>query len=297
MTLRRSDDPNERASYQAAGVPATPGYFAALGIRLERGRLFTEADHRGAPPVVIMSADTARRLFGEQDPLGRRIRLPVLRDGRGASEEMTVVGVTANVKYSGIDRAADDVIYIPFAQHPWRSVFLVARTAGNPQTLASQLQREIATVDRAITMAEVQTLNTVLAEATAQPRFRTLLLAVFAGLAIVIAAVGLYGVIAFSVSQRMGEIGVRLAVGADARRIRFMVLREGMVLALLGGSAGLMIAYGAARLLTSLLYGIAPTDPISFTFAAAAVVVAGLVASYIPAARAAQADPLALLRE
>ncbi|HUE89100.1 MAG TPA: ABC transporter permease [Vicinamibacterales bacterium] len=296
VTLRRPDDPSERASYQAAGVPATPGYFPALGIRLERGRSFTEADHRGAPPVVIMSADTARRLFGERDPLGRSIRLPVLRDGRSGSEEMTVVGITANVKYSGIDRAADDVIYIPFAQHPWRSVFLVARTAGNPQVLVSQLQREIAAVDRAITLAEVTTLDAVLSDATAQPRFRTLLLATVAALALVIAGVGVYGVIAYSVSQRLGEIGVRMAVGADARRIRTMVLREGMVLALVGALAGLLIAYGAAGLLTSLLYGIAPTDPTSFTLAAAAILAVGLAATYLPAARAARVDPLTLLR-
>jgi putative ABC transport system permease protein len=236
-------------------------------------------------------------LFGSQDPLGRSIRLPVLRDGRSGSEEMTVVGITGNVKYSGIDQAADDVIYIPFAQHPWRSVFLMARTAGNPETLVAQLQREIAAVDRAITIAEVRSLNTVLADATAQPRFRTLLLGAFAGLAMVIAAVGLYGVIGYSVSQRLGEIGVRLAVGADARRIRFMVLREGMVLALIGASTGLMLAYGVARLLASLLYGIAPTDPVSFTVAAAGVAVAGLVACSIPAARAARVDPLTLLRE
>jgi putative ABC transport system permease protein len=296
VTLRRTDDPDARASYHAAGVPATPGYFSALGIRLERGRFFTTADHGSAPPVVMMAADTARRLFGEQDPLGRHIRLPVLRDGRSGSEEMTVVGITANVKYSGIDQTADDVIYLPFAQHPWRSVFLVARTQGDPQTLAAQLQREISAVDRAITLAEVTTLDSILSDATAQPRFRTLLLATFAALAMAIAGVGLYAVVAASVSQRLGEIGVRMALGADRRRIHTMVLREGMVLTVVGAAMGLMIAYGAARLLTSLLYGIAPTDPLSFALAATALVVAGLAATYIPAARAARVDPLALLR-
>lgn len=296
LTLNRTDDPNARASYQAAAVPATPGYFPALGIRLERGRFFTESDDALAPPVVMMSADTARQVFGDQDPLGRTIGLPVLKNGRTGREEMTVVGITGNVKYSGLDQLADAVVYRPFAQQPWRSVFLVARTPGDPATLALQLQREIAAVDRAITVAEETTLDAVLSDVTSQPRFRTVLLAAFASMAIVIAAVGLYGVIAYSVSQRTREIGVRMALGADSRRIRIMVLREGLILASLGGVVGLAGAYGATRLLTNLLYGTAPTDPASFAIAAAGVIAVGLVASYLPAGRAASADPLVVLR-
>lgn len=296
LTLNRTDDPNARASYQAAAVPATPGYFPALGVRLERGRVFTDRDDASAPPVVMMSADTARQLFGEEDPLHRTIGLPVLRNGRSGREEMTVVGITGNVKYSGLERMADAVIYRPFAQQPWRSVFLVARTTGDPTVLASQLQREIAAVDRAITIADVTTLDAVLSDVTSQPRFRTMLLAALASMAIAIATVGLYGVIAYSVSQRTGEIGVRMALGADSRRIRMMVLREGLVVALLGGLVGLAGAYGATQMLTNLLYETAPADPASFAVAAVGVIAVGLVASYIPAARAAGADPLVALR-
>jgi putative ABC transport system permease protein len=296
LTLNRSDDPNARASYQASAVPATPGYFRALGVRLERGRLLTAADTLQAPPVVMMSASTARRLFGDQDPVGRTIGLPVLRNGKAARETMTVVGITADVKYGGLDRAADDIVYRPFAQQAWRSVFLVARTTGDPEVLASRLRREIAAVDRAITVADVTTLEAVLADATARPRFRAMVLGAFAGLAILIATVGLYGVIAYTVSQRAAEIGVRMALGADGRRIRSLVLREGMVLALAGGALGLVGAHALTRLLATLLFGIAPTDPVSYALAAAGVIAAGLVASCVPAERAARADPLVVLR-
>jgi putative ABC transport system permease protein len=296
LTLNRSNDPTAGASYGAAGVPATPGYFAALDIRLERGRLFTNADADGATPVAILSADSARRLFGSQDPVGQRIGLPVLRDGRSRREDMTIVGVTANVKYAGLDRIADDVVYRPFAQQPWRSVFLVARTSGDPEMLASQLRREIAAIDKAITVSEVMTLNEAVADAVAHPRLRSLLLASFATMAILIAGVGLYGVIAYSASQRRGEIGVRMALGADNRRITLMILREGLGLAVIGCALGSAAARGAARLLANLLFGIAPTDPASFALAAAGVVAAGLAASYLPARRAARTDPLAVLR-
>jgi putative ABC transport system permease protein len=243
-----------------------------------------------------MGADTARRLFGEIDPVGRKIRLPALRDGKTGNEEMTVVGITANVKYSGLDQLADDVVYRPFAQQPWRSVFLVARTSGDPAVLASRLRREIAAVDRAITVTDVTTLDAVLSEVTAQPRFRTLLLAAFASMAIVIAAVGLYGVIAYSASQRTAEIGLRMALGADRRRIRLLVLREGVVLVVFGGGLGLIAAFGLTRLFATLLYGVPPTDPASFALATTGVMAAGLLASYVPAERATRVDPLVVLR-
>ncbi len=295
LTLNRSGDSNARA-FQAAAVPATPGYFSALGIRLERGRLFTAADDGPAPPVVIMSAGTARLMFPEQDALGRTIPLPVLRNGKTAREEMTVVGIVADVKYSGLDQAADAVVYRPFAQQPHRAPFLVVRTSGDPAGLVSQLQSEIGAVDRGITMADARTMNDVLSQVTLQPRLRTLLLAIFASLAFVIASVGVYAVIGYSVSQRTAEIGVRLALGAQSRQIRTMVMREGLILALVGGTIGLGGAYALSRLLTTLLYGIAPADPASFALGTAIVLIAGLTASCIPAVRAARTDPVVAIR-
>jgi predicted permease len=291
-----SDDPNERASYQAVAVPATPGYFQALGIRLERGRLFTDGDTAQAPPVLIISADTARQLFTGRDPLGQTINLPVLRDGVAGRETMTVVGITANVKYGGLDQAPDALVYRPFAQQPWRSLFLVARTSGDPEALASQLQRETAAVDRTVIVSNVTTLDAVLSDAVAQPKFRAFVLAAFASVAVLIAGIGLYGVIAYSVTLRTAEIGLRMALGADSRRIRSMVLREGLELAVLGGALGSAGAYGSTRLLASLLFGIAPTDATSFATAAAAVIAAGVLATCLPATRAARVSPLSALQ-
>jgi putative ABC transport system permease protein len=296
LTLNRSDAASARAAFQAAAVPATPAYFTALGMRLERGRWFTAADDERARPVVIMSADTARLLFGNEDPLGRTIELPVLRNGATSGEHMTVVGITANVKYSGLAQPADAVVYRPFAQQPWRSVFLVARTAGDAGRLASQLRREIAAVDAAVTVADVTPLATVVADLTLQPRVRTMLLIALAGMAITIAAVGLYGVIAYSVSQRTAEIGIRMALGADRRRIRLMVLSEGAALTAIGLAGGLAAALGGSRLIAALLFGIAPTDPASFALAAVVTLVVGLAAALLPAARAAGADPLSALK-
>ncbi len=297
VTLNRPGRPDGGDAYRAVAVPATPGYFHALGVRLERGRLFADSDDALAPPVVILSADTARRLFHGEDPLGRTIRLPWVRDGRNVGAEMTVVGITANVKYSGLDAEADDLVYRPFAQQAHRAPFLVARTTGDPAVLAGQLRGEIGAVDPAIVVADVATLDDVLADVTSSPRFRTFVLTGFAAMALIIAGVGLYGVIAYSVSQRTGEIGIRMTLGADGRRIRTMVLREGLVLGLVGTVAGAIAAWSLTHLLVHLLYGIAPTDPTSFALAVGGIVTACLVASYVPAARAARTDPVVVLRE
>jgi putative ABC transport system permease protein len=296
LTLGRSEA--GRPPYQAQGIAATPGYVTALGVHLERGRFIAETDGLSSPPVAVMSSDTARRLFGDEDPLGRTFRLPVLRDGKTVSEDVTVVGLTRPVKYGGLDRAADDAVYRPFAQQAWRSVFLVARTTADPAVLAGYLEREIAAVDRGIVVSDVASLDRVLADATAEPRFRAVLLAALAVAAVLVATVGLYAVVTYSVTQRTIELGIRAALGADFGRIVLMVMGESLVLVALGGFVGLAASLGFARVVEGLLYGVAPWDPASYALAATAVAACGLIASVIPAARAARLDPLrALQRE
>jgi predicted permease len=293
LTLRRQGDV---VDYQAAGVPVTPGYFSAMQMRLIKGRFFADADDDRHPAVMIMSEDTAKRFFGPHDPLGRTMSLPVLRDGRSSSTEMTLVGITANVKYAGLAAPPDDVVYRPFAQQPWASASLVVRTSGDPADFALTLRRGIAAVDKAIVTSSVTTLDQLVMNEAAQPQFHTALLASLAALALGIAGIGLYGAVAYAASQRTKEIGIRIALGATSRDVLMMVLGDGFVVAIAGIVAGATSAWMLASLSGRLLYGIAPTDPVSFLLSSAGLLGLTLAASYIPARRAARIDPIRALR-
>jgi putative ABC transport system permease protein len=283
-------------SYQAAAIPATPGYFQALGIRLLKGRFFTDADDENHPPVMIMSADTARHFFGDGDPLGRTLSLPVFKDGATRNAEMTLVGVIAEVKYSGLERPADNSIFRPFAQQPWPNVFLIARTQSDTRTLAATLPRRIAHVDSGIVVTKVSPLDAVVLDAAAQPRLRTTVIGGLAGLALALAAVGLYGVISRSVKQRTNEIGVRMALGATWTDIMRMVVGEGMALALAGVAVGVAISYASSRLLATFLYGITTTDLLSFALSSISLLLFTFIACYLPARQASRIDPAVALR-
>jgi putative ABC transport system permease protein len=293
LTLKRHGDD---VDYQATGVPATPGYFAALRTRLVKGRLFTEADDEHHPQVMIMSEDTARRFFGEADPIGRTMVLPVMRDGHTTSADMTLVGIIANVAYAGLGAPPDDAVYRPFAQQPFTAPFLVVRTVGDPADFATTLRREIAVADKGIVTTSVATLDQLVADAAAQPQVRTVLLIALAALALGIAAVGLYGVVAYSVSQRSREIGIRLALGATSQDMVAMVLRDGVMVATVGIAIGVASGFALSRVLAGMLYGITPGDPASFLLASIGLLALTLIASYIPARRAARTDPIRALR-
>ncbi len=293
VTLRRQGD---AVDYQASAVSVTPGYFSALHMRLLKGRFFTEADDGDHPAVIIVSEDTAKRLFDADDPLGRSISLPLMRDGKKTSADMTVVGVTSNVKYAGLAAPADDIVYRPFAQQPWVAAFLMVRTAGDPAEFASALRRRVAAVDASMVITSVTPLDQLVEDAVAQPHFRTVLLASLAGMALAIATMGLYGVVAYAVSLRTKEIGIRVALGATSQDVLGMVLRDGMVVAIAGIGAGIVCALMLTRLLAGLLYGIAPTGPLSFVLAAGGLFVVTLAASYVPARRAERVNAIVALR-
>jgi putative ABC transport system permease protein len=293
LTLRRAGD---TVDYVASGVAATPDYFHALGMRLVSGRLFTSDDDLNHPPVMIMNVDTARRLFGGGNPIGRTMSLPVNRNGKSVREEMTLVGIVSNVKYAGLDAAAEDAVYRPFTQQTWVAPFLVVRTTADPQALVATLGRAIADTDRGVVISDVRPLDSIVSDSAAQPRFRTALLGAIAGLALAMAIVGLYGVIAYSVAQRTKEIGIHMAVGARARDVLWMVMREGLAIAGAGVLAGIAIAVAAMQALRGLLYGVAATDALSYVIATAALFAVAIVATYVPARRAARIDPLVALR-
>ena len=288
----------DNVDYAAAAVPVSPGYFSALHIRLVQGRLFTEADDASHPDVMIMSEDTARRFFGPGDVIGRTMELPRASwsGPRLSPIEMTLVGVISNVKYAGLTAPAEDAVYRPFAQQPWIAPFLVARTTTDPAALLPSIRREIATVDPGIVVASTRTLDSMMADVTAAPRVQTIVFALLTALALAMAAVGLYGVVASSVAQRTREIGIRVALGASRRRVLWLALREGAAIGIVGLVIGAGIALAVVRLLQSSLYGVSPTDPLSFLAAAAALAGVAMLASYLPARRATSVDPLVALR-
>jgi putative ABC transport system permease protein len=293
LTLKRSGD---TIDYQATAVPATPGYFAALGTQILKGRLFSEADGDNSRQVMIMTAATARRFFDVDDPIGKTMTLPVLRNGVATNADVTLVGVIANVKYSGLQAAPDDAVYRPLRQQPWPRVFLVARTGGDPDGLASMLRREIAAVDPGIAVSSVSTLDAIVAGEAAEPRFRSALLMAFAAVTLGIASVGLYGVVAHTVSQRTNEFGVRMAFGAGPGDLLTLVLLEGARLAAAGLALGIGGALAATRIVAGLLYGIEPTDRVSFGLASAVLLLVAAAATYLPARRASRLSPAAALR-
>lgn len=295
VTLRRVSEAS--ADYLATGVPATPGYFEALRIPLVRGRLFGRADARDAPPVVILSEDAARSFFGDgADPLGQTVMLPVLRDGVAGSEEMTVVGIVGNVKFAGLGVPPDDTIYRPFAQQPWSPAFLVVRHEREAVDLATAVRRRIGEVDAGLAVRAVEPLERFVARAAAVPRVRTFLLAWLAGLGLALAAVGFYGMMGYSVSQRTNELGVRIALGASRAQILGLVLRESAAITLLGTVAGLAMAFAGRGTLAGFLYGIEPTDPVAVVLATVGLAAVAVAGAYLPALRAMRVDPVVALR-
>jgi putative ABC transport system permease protein len=272
-------------------VPATPGYFESLRIRLVNGRLFTAADGAGDPPVIIITDDFAKQLFGDRNPIGET--LPIGMDESATSS--TVVGVVKNVKYTGVE-TTEGVIYRPFAQYPWRVMNFVARTTEDPSRFAADVRHIIRSVDPEINVINVRPAEDAVYDASAQPRFRTVLISSIAAVTLGIAVIGLYGAIAYSVSQRRIEIGVRMALGAARRNVLEMVFREAGWLVGLGivfGSAG---AYILTRLLSAFLYGVTPNDLTSFAAAAGLLTIVAFAATIGPAIRATRIDPVVALK-
>jgi putative ABC transport system permease protein len=280
----------ETVSHLVTMVPASAGYFTTLQIPLLRGRLFVDADaaDRAQPLSVILSREAARRFFADDDPIGRTLPM-----GR---EQMTVVGVVDDVRYAGVAQKPEPTMYRPFSQSPFRIVVLFARTSGDPAVIGPEMRHVIQGYDPDINIMSVQPLATWLSNALAQPRFRTLLLATIAVIALLLAMVGLYGVIAYSTTQRTSEIGLRVAIGAQRRDVIRLVLIEGGRLAAGGTIVGLAAAYAATRLLSAFLYEVEVTDFRAFAGSAIALLTVAMIATYLPARRAARTDPMTALR-
>ncbi|HYK42924.1 MAG TPA: ABC transporter permease [Thermoanaerobaculia bacterium] len=287
---RSIDDPDASSAYFLA---VSPDYFRALGTRVLAGRAFSDRDRENTAPVVVISRGMADRLFPAGDAVGKTLKL-VNPDQSDAWR--TIVGVVENIRYSGLDDPGANSVYTPFPQTPFFWTYVMLRTPIPPATLAPSIREAVRGVDSSLVVARLRSMDAIVSGTVATPRFQASLLAGFGLLALLLAAIGIYGVISYGVSQRREEIGVRIALGAASRDVVRLIAGQGMRLVIVGVAAGLVGALAAARLLRGLLYEIGTADPI--TFAAIAVVLAavGILASGVPALRASRVDPMTALR-
>jgi predicted permease len=271
----------------------SPGYFAAVGTPILRGRAFLDSDTADSRPVAIVSEAMAKKYWPGQDVVGKAVSLPIY------AFDMTIVGVAADVKHQSFREAPGPEMYVPLTQKPWPSMatmHVAIRTHGDPAAMTASARGAIRAVDPDLPIANARTLETVAGDAIVQPRFAMLVLTAFGVLALVLACVGLYGAVSVSVAQRTQEIGVRMALGAPRSRVLAMVLREGARVASLGIALGVVASFAVLRTMTSFLYGVEPTDPVTFGLVAALLFAVALLASYVPARRAARVDPMVALR-
>jgi predicted permease len=288
----RPDAPlDERRAYFIA---ASPGYFAALGARLTAGREFTARDAAGAPLVVIISKTIADRFFPNGDAVGRRLRLV---NPEQSHEWRTIVGVAGNVRYQGLDDANPAAVYTPFTQTPFPWMYVHVRTEGDPLALIGIVRGVVKTVDQRLTMANPQAMTSLVSDSSADPRFRTILISLFAAIAVVLSAIGLHGVVAFGVARRSKEIAIRLALGAPVGSLRWRVIRDAVRLALGGIVIGLLGAMAIGGTIAGLLYDTEPSDPLALGLVAALLLAVAIVASVVPAQRATRIQPVTALRD
>jgi putative ABC transport system permease protein len=273
-------------------VIVTPDYFRAVGLPILRGRPFTERDIAAGPPVAIISRAMAQRYFPAQDPVGKKIR-------QGGPDRqnpwMEIVGIAADAKYTGLD-ADQPAYYEPEAQNQMSDMYVAVRTRVVPESIVPSLRLAVASLDKDLPLDRVQTMQQNLAASVSRPRVQTALLAILAGLGLGLAAIGVYGVVAYAVARRSSELGIRAALGATRRDLLWLVIRQGMKPVLAGLALGVAGALGVGQAARSLLFGIAPQDPLTLAIGLAVLGAVGLLACLLPALQATRIDPAAALR-
>jgi len=277
----------------AAFSPVGAGYFETLGMRVMRGRVFDERDGPETPLVVIVNETLAKRIWPGEDPVGKQLK-------QGWSDSQTkwreVIGVVGDVRFEGLTADTPQQIYVPLAQEPARMIAAVVRTAAAPALITPVLKDVVSSLDKNLPVYAIRTMDTELDSSIAQQRMSMVVFAVFAGVALVLASIGLYGVVAHGVTERTHEIGVRMALGAERKHVLALVVRQGLSMALVGTAVGIVAALGLSRLIESLLFNVKPTDPMTFGLVIAALLSVATLACYIPAWRATRVDPTQALR-
>ncbi|HEY0321335.1 MAG TPA: ABC transporter permease [Pyrinomonadaceae bacterium] len=268
----------------------TPGYFRAMGIPLIKGRVFTDADRPDSPQVVLINETLARRFFPGEDPIGKRLKISM------NSINGEIVGVVGDVRHSSLDTEAGPEFYVPFTQVPQGDMALVVRTSGgDPAALAPSLRQAVKEIDSDQPLYEVRTMNSLVSSSIARQRFSMALVALFAVLALVLASVGIFSVMSFLVTQRTHEIGIRMALGAQASDVLKMILKQGMLFTLIGLGIGLIAALALTRVMGGLLFNVRATDPLTFAGVSLLLMLVAFIACYIPARRATRVDPMRAL--
>jgi putative ABC transport system permease protein len=287
---RPAANPGEGPSANHRAI--SPGYFQALGIPLIRGRAFTPRDSEQSQMVAVVDDAFVTRHFPNEDPLGRGIDI-----GNGTDGFYEIVGVVGNVHYGGLDANPNPTMYVPFKQDVFSTMWVVARAGGDPAQLSAAARQAVREIDRGLPAYSMTALDTVVSESVGQQRFSMLLLGLFALVALFLAAVGLYGVVAYTVTQRTQEIGLRMAIGAQRGDVLKMVVGGGMKLAIIGVAIGIAGALAAANVVASLLFEVTPFDPASYIATAAVLLAVAALACYVPARRAMRVDPIIALRQ
>jgi predicted permease len=268
-----------------------PGYFATVGVPIERGRALGEEDRAGTQPVAVVNQTMAKRFWPGEDPLGKRFKF------FGEDAPLTVVGVARDAKYNGLGEDPQPYIYVALGQRWSGTLTLLARTAGDPEPVLTTVQREVRALDKRLPLARVATVGQMIDQGLWAPRMGASLLGIFGLLALILAAVGIYGVMSFAVAQRAREIGIRMALGARRDDVLALVLRQGMTVVGLGLAAGLAVAFGITRLAAGLLFGVSPTDPMAFGLTSLLLATVALAANFVPARRATVVDPVTVLKQ
>jgi putative ABC transport system permease protein len=298
---------NSSGSFQIEGRTVAPGelsphgdrwavthdYFKAMGIPLVRGRYFTERDTADAPKVAVIDETMARKYWPDEDPVGKRIVFDGTRDNPLWRE---IVGIVGHVKHASLEGESRVQYYLPHSQRPLANMFLVVRASGDPASQAGPVRGVIGGLDKDLPVFRVRTMDNLVYDAMARQRFSMFLLGIFGALALLLAAVGLYGVMAYSITQRTHEIGIRMALGAERRDVLKLVVGQGMALSVAGLVIGLGAAFGLTRLMTALLFGVSATDPLIFIAIPLLLAGVAFLASFIPARRATKIDPMIALR-
>jgi putative ABC transport system permease protein len=267
-------------------------FFETAGIPLKRGRLFSDQDRRDSPPVAIINETMERLYWPNEDPLEKRFRFP----SQQPSPWITVVGVTGDMHRQGLENQVAPQVFRPHAQETDDMLDVIVRTSSGPQIVAASVQSAIQSMDKSVARFNVTTVDQQLGEQTAARRFQTSLLGLFSLAALLLSAIGIYGLLHFFVAQRTNEIGVRMALGARQVNVLALVFRQGLTLATVGIAVGILGAFALTRLLSTLLYSVTPTDPVTFATAPAILLVVAALACWIPARRAARIDPMQALR-